>query len=60
MATHERELVSFDGGETYHSAPEWLAEIIREQRRDEQCRLKRPHEERSRLHWSELEDGHTD
>ena len=56
MKTQE---VGIFNGEAY-PAPEWLAQIIREQRREEQRKLVRPHEERSRRHWSEIEDGRTD
>ena len=54
MQTQEREVVIWNG-EAF-PAPEWLAAIIREQRRE----LVRRHEERSRRHPAELEDGRTD
>ena len=58
MTTRERDMVLLNG-EAY-PAPPWLADIIREQRREERRKLTRPHEEHSRRHWSEIEDGRTD
>lgn len=58
MKTREREIVLFNG-EAY-DAPEWLAEVIREVRREESRELRRRHDARGRLHWSELPDGRVD
>ena len=58
MKTREREIILFNG-EAYR-APDWLAEIIREDREAKTRELKRRHEPKSRRHWSELPEGETD